>query len=79
MTSESRLEMVGSLRSVGSFHGVRACSGVFQTLSLSLSLCSPGLPSSEMNNAKVSSWRGCFVMSWLDSDFFPRGMMRWMG
>jgi hypothetical protein len=75
MTSESRLEMVGSPRSVGSFRGVRACSGV----SLSLSLCSPGLPGSEMNNAKVSSWRGCFLMSWLGSDFFPYEMMRWMG
>jgi hypothetical protein len=29
MTSRSRLKMVGSSRSVGGFHGVRACSGVF--------------------------------------------------
>jgi hypothetical protein len=29
MTSGSRLEMVGSLRSVGGFHGVQACSRVF--------------------------------------------------
>jgi hypothetical protein len=29
MVSGSRLEMVDSSRSVGGFHGVRACSGVF--------------------------------------------------
>jgi hypothetical protein len=29
MTSGSRLEMVGSSRSVRGFHGGRACSGVF--------------------------------------------------
>jgi hypothetical protein len=30
MTSVSNLEMVGSTRSVGGFHGVQAYSGVFQ-------------------------------------------------
>jgi hypothetical protein len=29
MTSGSRLEMVSSPRSVGGFHGVQACYGVF--------------------------------------------------
>jgi hypothetical protein len=75
MNSGSRLEMVASPRSVGGFHGVRAYYGVFQTLSL----CSPGLPGSEVNDAQDGSWRGCFVMSCLGSDFFPCGMMRWMG
>jgi hypothetical protein len=49
------------------------------SLSLSLSLCSLSLPSSEVNNAQVCSWRGCFMMSWLSGDSFPRGMMRWTG
>jgi hypothetical protein len=48
-------------------------------LSLSLSLYSPSLPSSEVSDAQVDCWRGCFIMSWLGGDFFPRGMMRWMG
>jgi hypothetical protein len=32
MTSGPRLEMVGSPRLVRSFHGVRACSGVFMVM-----------------------------------------------
>jgi hypothetical protein len=40
MTGGSRYEMVSSPRSVGGFHGVWACSGVFQALSLYFS----GLP-----------------------------------
>jgi hypothetical protein len=47
-------------------------------LSLSLSLYSPGLHGSEVNDAQVGSWRGCFMMSWLGGDSFARGMMRWM-
>jgi hypothetical protein len=38
MTSESRLEMVRSSRSIRGFHDVQAYFGVFQTISLSLSL-----------------------------------------
>jgi hypothetical protein len=60
MTGGSRLEMVGSPRLVGGFHGVRDCSGVFQALSLTLGT-------------------GFFMMSCLGGDFFPCGMMRWMG
>jgi hypothetical protein len=52
---------------------------ILESLRLSLPLCSSGLPSSEVNNAQVGSWRGCFVMPWLGGDFFPCGMMRWMG
>jgi hypothetical protein len=48
MTSGSRLEMVRSPRSVGGLHGLRGYSGVFQALSLSL--CSPGLPNSEVSD-----------------------------
>jgi hypothetical protein len=81
MTSGSRLKMVGSLRLVGGFHDIRVYSGVFQDIYIYIyiyiSMCSPGLPGSEVNDAQVSSWRGCFVMSWLHGDFFPRGMMRW--
>jgi hypothetical protein len=71
MTSGSRLEMVDSPRSVGRFHSVWAYSGVFQALSLSLSLCvcSSGLPGSEVNDAQVGFWTGCFVMSCPGSDF----------
>jgi hypothetical protein len=52
---------------------------VLESSRLSLSLCSSGLPGSEVNDAQVGSWRGCFVMSWLGGDFSPRGMMRWTG
>jgi hypothetical protein len=48
MTSGSKHDMVDSSRSVGGFHGVRACSGVFQSLSL-------GLLGSEVNDAHVGS------------------------
>jgi hypothetical protein len=51
LTNGSRLEMVGSPRSIGGFHGVQVCSKVFQ----SLSLCSLGLPGSEVNDAYVGS------------------------
>jgi hypothetical protein len=37
-----------------------------------------GFPGSQVNDAQVSSWSGCFMMSWLGNDFFPHGMMRWM-
>jgi hypothetical protein len=40
MTSGSSLEKVGLPRLVGGFHGVHACSGVFQATSY----CSPGPP-----------------------------------
>jgi hypothetical protein len=76
VTSGSRLKMVGLSRSVGGFHSVQA---VVESSRLSLSICSPGLPDSEANDAQVDSWRGCFMMSWLCSDFFPRGTMTWMG
>jgi hypothetical protein len=67
---------------------------ILESFGLSLFLCSPGLPRSEVNDAQVGSWRdcfvmswpvceffphGCFVMSWLGGEFLPRGMMRWMG
>jgi hypothetical protein len=39
-----------------------------------LSLCG-----SDVNDAHVGSWRGCFIMSWLGDNSFPCGMMRWMG
>jgi hypothetical protein len=32
MTSGSRLEMIDSPKSVGGFHGVRTCSGVFMVM-----------------------------------------------
>jgi hypothetical protein len=75
MTSGSRLEIVGSPSSVGGFHGIWAYSGVFQALCLRVCLFS-GPPCSEVNDAQVDSWRDCFMMSWLDDDLFPRGMMR---
>jgi hypothetical protein len=53
------------------------CSGLFWSLLGSLSLYSPDLPGSEVNYARVGSWRGSFVMSWLGGDIFPCGMMRW--
>jgi hypothetical protein len=37
------------------------------------------LHDSGVNNAQVSSWRGCSVRSLLGCDVFPRGAMRWMG
>jgi hypothetical protein len=49
--------------------------------SFGCSLWLPGLPSDEVDDAWVGSWRGCFVMSLLDNDTFPRGGgggMRWM-
>jgi hypothetical protein len=52
---------------------------VLESSRLSPSLYSPGLPGSEVNNAKVGSWRSCFMVSWLDGDIFSCGMMRWMG
>jgi hypothetical protein len=52
---------------------------VLESSRLSLSFYSPGLLGSEANDAQVGSWRGCFMKSWLRSDFFPRGMMTWMG
>jgi hypothetical protein len=52
---------------------------ILESSRLSPSLCSPGLPGSEVNIAQVSSWRGCFMMPWLGGDFFSRGMMRWIG
>jgi hypothetical protein len=45
--------MVGSPRSVGGFHGVRACLGVVHALSLYV--CSLDLPGSEVNDAQVDS------------------------
>jgi hypothetical protein len=48
-------------------------------LSLCVCVCSLGLVGSEVNDAQVGSCRGCFMMSWLDGDSFPRGMMRWTG
>jgi hypothetical protein len=75
MTSGCRLEKVGSLRSVGCFHGVRACSGVFQTPSY----YSQALHGSGVNGASVGSWRGCLARSLLGGNVFPCGVMRWMG
>jgi hypothetical protein len=71
MTSGSRLEIVGLLRSVGGFHGVWAYSGVFRTLSLL-----PGPLGGEVNDARVGSQRDCFVMSLLGDNAFPRRVMR---
>jgi hypothetical protein len=60
MISGSKLKMVDLPRSIGDFHGVWACSGVIQALSLSLSLtlCFSDIPDSEVNNAQIGSWRG---------------------
>jgi hypothetical protein len=44
-----------------------------------LFLCSLVHPGGEVNDARVSAWRDCFVMSLLGSDFFPRGVVRWTG
>jgi hypothetical protein len=52
---------------------------ILESSRLYLSLCSLGLPSSEVTDDQDGSWRGCFVMSSLGSKFFPRGVMRWMG
>jgi hypothetical protein len=73
MTSGSRHEIVDSLRLVGGYHGVWAYSIVFWVPSLL-----PGPPSSEVNEARVGSWRDCFVMPLLGGDAFSRGVMRWM-
>jgi hypothetical protein len=36
---------------------------VLESSRLSLSVCSLGLPGTEVNDAQVGSWKGCFVMS----------------
>jgi hypothetical protein len=51
---------------------------ILESSRLSLSLCSSGFPGSEVNDVQVDSCRGCFMMSWIGSHFFQRGMMRWM-
>jgi hypothetical protein len=71
MTSGSRLEKVGLPRSVGGFHSVRACIGVFQAPSP----YSPGPPWQwgercpgqflEMMFSEVFSWRRRLT-SWSD-------------
>jgi hypothetical protein len=73
ITSGSRLEVVGSLRSVGGFHGVQAYFGVF-----CLSLSSLALLGGEVSDAQVGSQRDCYAISLLGSDNFSRGVMRWM-
>jgi hypothetical protein len=75
MTSRSRLEIVGAPWSVRGFHGVRACSGVFWALSLSLHSLSP--PSGDVNDTQVVSWRDYFRMSLLGGDILSRGVVRW--
>jgi hypothetical protein len=60
MINESRLEMVSSPSSVGGFHNVWA---VLKSFRLSVCVCSLGLPDSEVNDAQVGFWRGCFMMS----------------
>jgi hypothetical protein len=37
------------------------------------------LHGSEVNGARVSSWRGCLARSLLGDDVFPRGVVYWMG
>jgi hypothetical protein len=71
MTSGSGLEMVG-LR-------LPRCSGLFWSLpgSLSLSLSVPrALHDSEVNGARVGSWRGRLARSLLRDDIFPHGAVR---
>jgi hypothetical protein len=76
MTIEFNLEKVGSLRSVGDFHGVQAYSGVFQAPSY----YSSGPPQQGGGDgAQVGTWRGCLVRYLLGGDVFPPGAMRWMG
>jgi hypothetical protein len=75
MTSGSRLEIVGSLRSVEGFHDVRACSRIFQALYL---LPAPPPHGGEANDARVGSQRDCFVTSLLRGDAFSCRVMRWM-
>jgi hypothetical protein len=53
MTSGFKYKIVGSSRLIGGLHGVRACSGVFQALSLSLPSLGP--PSGEVNGARFGS------------------------
>jgi hypothetical protein len=63
MTSGSKPEKVGLLRSVGGFHDVRAYSGVFRAFSY----YSPG-----------PSWqwvRGCLARSLLGGDVFLYGLL----
>jgi hypothetical protein len=72
MTSGSKLEMVGSQRSIGGFHSVWVSSGVFFWPSrCSLRLLSP--PGDEVDDTWVDSCRGCFVGSFLDGDVCPHG------
>jgi hypothetical protein len=46
------------------FQPILESSKLSLSLSLSLSLYAPSFPGSEVNDAEVGSWRGCFVMSW---------------
>jgi hypothetical protein len=63
MINESRLEMVSSPSLVGGFHDVWAVLKSFRlSLSLCVCVCSLGLPDSEVNDAQVGFWRGCFMM-----------------
>jgi hypothetical protein len=68
MTSGSRFEKVSSPRSVGGFHGVQACSGVFQAPSY----CG-------VDGTRISSWGRCLARSFLGGNVFPHGAMRWTG
>jgi hypothetical protein len=75
MTTGSKLEKIGLLRSVGGFHGVRAYSGVFQA---------PSYYSSGPTR-QWSEWcLGRFLERLLSEvllggDVFPHGPMRWTG
>jgi hypothetical protein len=38
-----------------------------------------GLPSDQVNDARVNSWRDCFVVALPGNDAFQHGGMRWIG
>jgi hypothetical protein len=40
---------------------------------------SQALHGSEVDGARVGSWRGCLARSLFGGDIFPRGVMRWTG
>jgi hypothetical protein len=47
-----------------------------ESFGLSLSLL-PTPPGGEVNDARVGSWRDCFVMPLLGGDAFSCGVKRW--
>jgi hypothetical protein len=75
MTSGSRLEKVDSLRSVGGFHGVWACSGVFEAPSYYYLG-----PPWQWGGRCPGQFLGRLLSEvLLGGVIFPRRAMRWMG